>query len=134
MNNKIKAFWILTAVALLICLAVVITAFLVSQTDDGSILSQKPLESEDYEIMWSNSSNWQKKGDIYYYIFPIEPQEVTENLIDTCIQKSDNPDSDRKLVVDIYSQVIQAEPAAAVQEAWSVGVGENGKLLIDNTP
>ncbi len=99
------------------------------QKADGTILSRGPEEGEDkdYTITWGDLTNWEKQGDIYYYLLPVEPDERTENLIETVTETTKYGEI---LVVDISTQAIQAEPAKAVQDAWSVTVEAAGSLAL----
>lgn len=98
------------------------------QKTDGTVLARKPEEGagKDYTIQWGDSQNWKKQGDIYYYLCPVKPDGTTENLIDQVVQY--NSEDGVQLVVDISTQVIQASPAKAVEDAWNVTVGADGTL------
>ncbi len=66
--------------------------------------------------------------DTYYYQYPVAAGESTPNLLaeDSAILLWE--EDGYTLVVDILAEAIQAEPATAVEEAWSVGVGEDGTI------
>lgn len=101
--------------------------------EDGSVVAQAPVENTDYTIAWGSSSNWVKYGDLYYYLLPVDPGASTDLLIDRCTQLDITADG-KSLVVDVLAQAIQAVPADAVQDAWGITVGEQGKLNLDAAP
>lgn len=103
------------------------------QTQDGMILPDAPTEGEDYTIVWGSSSNWAQQDGLYYYLLPLEPGAVSDSLIDSCEQIGTVEDG-KHLAVDISVQVIQAEPADAVQEAWGVQTAADGTLVPGTTP
>lgn len=98
---------------------------------EGSPLidEEAPKEDTDYTIdMNLNSSSdegeWVLASDgYYYYTMPVAGKAATDILIKECKeQKLDVHKADGKyLVVDIAAQSIQAEPAAAVLDAWRTG-------------
>lgn len=102
----------------------------------GNQLWEEPLEGTDYARTYPPSdSNWILGDDGYYYWkSKVSADGSTENLIDSIAQNSSQVQADeeagRKLVVDIDIQGIQADPASAVQEAWSVTVGSDGTLIV----
>ena len=104
-------------------------AVLVSWKDsDGKILETKPIENVDYSIDFSNSENWMKsKEGYYYYKNALDVGENTDVLIEECTQTKEY--DDRTLVVTIATQEIQAEPDKAVKEAWDVNVS-NGAIVL----
>lgn len=99
-------------------------------TDDGGFLADIPEEGTDYTITYGSSNNWQKEGNIYYYLKPLKPGDETDNLIDSCVQTGTA--DGKKLNVDISVQTIQADPADAVETAWDVQVGNDGSLTFNN--
>lgn len=96
------------------------------QKADGTILSRVPVQKTDYTITWGDEQNWNKQGEFYYYLKPVQPNTKTTDLIkkvtDTTTQNG------AFLVVDISTQAIQAEPTRAVEEAWQVTVDNDGNL------
>lgn len=91
------------------------------QDADGHMLCEPPAADTDYTITWGSSPNWSKGTDgFYYYAAPVDAGASTDYLIQSCIQIK--PCDDRTLVVDIAAQSIQANPPAAVTEAWNVTV------------
>ena len=86
---------------------------------DGNILEGIPKENEDYSIKFSESSNWLKRNDgYYYYKTPIEPSNSTDILIEECRQIKEY--EDRTLEVSIVNQAIQSNTSKAVKEAWKI--------------
>lgn len=95
---------------------------------DGNILEGIPKENEDYSIKFSESSNWLKGNDgYYYYKTPIEPNNSTDILIEECRQIKEY--GDKILEVSILNQAIQSEPSKAVIETWGVEI-DNGTIKL----
>lgn len=101
---------------------------------------EAPKENTDYTIeMNLNSSSaegkWVLANDgYYYYTMPVAGGGETENLINQCkdINLQAHKQAGKYLVVDIAAQSIQAEPAAAVLDAW--GNGSSGPVTdVDET-
>ena len=89
--------------------------------ENGIILDEVPKKDTDYTIEFSSSSNWILLSDGYYYYKNVlKENEQTDNLIDIC--KPINKYDDKKLVVEIVSQGIQAKPTKAVTDSWNVNI------------
>jgi len=104
-------------------------AIVISWKDaNGTTIEIEPIENVDYSINFSTSENWLYSDDgYYYYKNPVDVDEVTDILIDKCVQQEEY--EDRILEVSIAVQAIQAEPTKAVQEAWNIET-ENDSLVI----
>lgn len=101
----------------------------------GNQLWEEPAAGEDYTIDWGGPANWVRASDGYrYWTAALAPSVSTDNLIDSVTQNAEQVATDetagRHLAVDIDIQGIQAEPAAAVQEAWGVNVNQDGALSV----
>lgn len=99
---------------------------------DGNQLWEEPEEDADYTIEWGSltAPGWQQGSDgFYYWTTPLSVGDTTGFLIKKIEDKTTR--ADRQLVCDVAIQGIQAEPAAAVQEAWSVKVGQDGALVVN---
>lgn len=95
---------------------------------DGNILEGIPKENEDYSIKFSESSNWLKGNDgYYYYKTPIEPNNSTDILIEECRQIKEY--EDRTLEVSIVNQAIQSNTSKAVKEAWKIDIVDDTIFL-----
>ena len=95
---------------------------------DGNILEGIPKENEDYSIKFSESSNWLKGNDgYYYYKTPIEPNNSTDILIEECRQIKEY--EDRTLEVSIINQAIQSNTSKAVKEAWKIEIVDDTIFL-----
>lgn len=94
--------------------------------NDGNVYAAAPERGTDYTISY-NESDWTEIGGYWYYKSAVTPENSTNNLIGTCTPNSAAP-AGYALSVEILAEAIQAEPAAAVQEAWGVTVGTNGAL------
>lgn len=101
------------------------TAIVICWKDEnGKIIENVPEENVDYSIKFSDSPNWIKSGDgYYYYKNPIGVNSNTDILIEECKQIKEY--EDRTLEVSIANQAIQAEPSKAVEEAWGVDIIDN---------
>lgn len=94
------------------------------QNSDGQIIEGVPVQNADYSIIFSSSENWIKGADgYYYYKLIINPEEITDNLIDSCIDL--NNDTNKLFMIDVAVQAIQANPISAVKEVWKVNVVDN---------
>lgn len=87
----------------------------------------------DYRLTMGSSgsgANWvQGQDGFYYWTAPLEVGNTTADLIEKLerINASLHKDG-RQLVCDIAVQGIQADPADAVKEAWSVTIANDGTL------
>ena len=79
------------------------------------------LLNNEYNLVLSNSSNWIKIGDYYYYKLMVKPNDVTDVLINIFSKNSED------IYLDITSQAIQANPSRAVIDAWGISVS-NGEI------
>lgn len=83
--------------------------------EDGNIVFPAPQQGTDYTLSFSDSSNWVKSDDYYFfYTLPLSGNESTEALITgyTCTA---TPPEGYTLQVKILAQAVQAN---AVQDAW----------------
>lgn len=101
---------------------------------DGNPTGEVPVEGTDYTMSMGESidSNWIKStSEYYYYKNAVAPGQKTDLLIKECKRVENSPvykDGNRRLVVDIVGEAIQAN-APAVQDAWGQDVHvENGVL------
>lgn len=83
------------------------------EDENGKILPGIPEEGIDYSIELGD--NWIKKGNQYYYKDIIRANESSTNLINTCTNLSN-----KKLVVEILTQSIQANTNDALIDAWGI--------------
>lgn len=96
--------------------------------DNGSVLGDKPVLGTDYTIDYG-SANWLQGSDgFYYYNVPVSAGDTTAILLDKVILKGEAPEG-YSLTVHVAATAIQAEPAAAVTEAWGVQLNSNGSLI-----
>lgn len=85
-----------------------------------------------------NDSDWIDMGDhTYCYKSPVQPGDVTKELLASAIVLYDNVTDDPlgdgvvyeyEHVVEIIAEAIQAEPENAVKESWRVTIGADGKI------
>lgn len=93
-----------------------------------NIIEGIPQENDDYSIRFSESSNWLKGDDgYYYYKTSLEPNHCTDILVEECKQLKEF--DDKILEVSIANQAIQTEPTKAVVEAWNIQVVDNLLVL-----
>ena len=90
------------------------------------------------------SSDWIAYGDnIYYYVSPVEPDELTEEFLDLAslgggialakkVDTIEGVEYEYNQVIQIVAEAIQAEPETAVTESWSVTVDANGNIINGN--
>lgn len=94
---------------------------------NGRITGEEPVMGRDYTITFSNSTNWVRGSDgYYYYTQPVSPNASTDVLIDRAEQLIEY--SGRSLHIQIASQGIQATPTTAVTDSWDVTVNANGTI------
>lgn len=94
---------------------------------NGNVYAAAPVENTDYTISY-NRNDWAEIDGIYYYKNAVASGKSTSKLIDTCAPTDGTAPEGYALSVEILAEAIQAEPAAAVQEAWGMTVGTNGAL------
>lgn len=101
---------------------------------DGNPTGEVPVEGTDYTMSMDANidSNWMKSASGYYYHKnPVSPGNKTAVLVKECKKIETSlvyKDNNRRLVVDIVGEAIQAN-APAVQDAWGQDVHvENGVL------
>ena len=92
-----------------------------------NVYGAAPVLGTDYT--WtSGSDKWFLKDGFYYYSEPVAAKGTTGVLFTACQPVADRAPEGYSLSVDIHAQAIQAEPAAAVQDAWGVTVRADGTL------
>ena len=100
--------------------------------DVTKVTAERPSENNDY-VMDYGSSNWEYAAHgFFYYKLPVERDNVTLNLIDSCVCTVTPPDG-FFLSVEIVASSIQTTPADAVLDNWNSGVNsvnDDGSLEI----
>lgn len=95
-----------------------------AETKTDNISINVPKKDEDYTLQFPDGfkDNWLEIDGIYYYRKPLQNGESVQ-FIKNCkeVKKKDG----EKLVVDISTQSIQAEPERAVSDAWK-------KVVVDS--
>ena len=89
--------------------------------ESGQVASISPIESTDYRIDYS-TSGWVKGSDgYYYYSLPVQPNNNTAVLIDSCrlLETASAPDG-YYLSVEIVCSAIQSTPESVVRDIWHV--------------
>ena len=90
---------------------------IINWVEDGKVLAAMPaVEGYSEKIDMSNIS-WTQIGEYYYYNGVVAPNGATSNLINSATFTYPNGGNAR-LQIEILAESIQAEPAAAVKEAW----------------
>ena len=85
------------------------------------VASVSPKEKTDYEINYS-TSGWIKGSDgYYYYSLPVQPNNKTSVLINSCelLETASAPDG-YYLSVEIVCSAIQSTPVSVVSDIWHV--------------
>ncbi|MGE4548346.1 MAG: hypothetical protein AB7C89_02210 [Intestinibacillus sp.] len=94
------------------------------QDADGNVLPQTASASN---LSFTLGANWFKGSDgYYYYKNAVAPNVGTGNLADS-IEPTGGP-AGAKMNLQVLSEVIQANPADAAQEAWGVTVNTDGTI------
>jgi len=98
------------------------------ENNEEEIITDEPVENTDYTLKYSASDNWILAADgYYYYKVPILANESTDILIESFESKAQY--DQKKLILDIVTQAIQAEPNNAIEESWGVNVVNNEIVL-----
>lgn len=81
------------------------------------------------------AGGWFEHGGCWYYPAALAPGETTPNLLPPGgIELEEYGDADGgKQVIEVISESIQSLPADAVELAWGVGVGTDGRLTEKTT-
>lgn len=80
-------------------------------------------------------SGWKEHKGYYYYTLPVNPNDkpAADLIGDPGIKLEEYSDVDGgKQVVEVMAELIQSEPARAVQDAWGVTISEN--IVTDYIP
>lgn len=72
---------------------------------------------------------WKQSGNYYYYLYPVEPKDMTATPLFTSSitlvgNYSDDADGGRQ-VIEVLAEAIQSTPAQAVYDAWGLTVSSN---------
>lgn len=111
----------------------------VMKENDKYVPVAEPVTGTDVSIdgvNWDNfkptDSNWVQGNDgYYYYKKPLaaanktDDTDLTENLFNTAEAKENDP---YHMNLQVLLQMIQAEPASAVTQAWGVSVNADGTI------
>lgn len=105
-----------------------------SENDQEKVWSIAPQPGE-YSL--TIGEGWKKGTDgFYYHLAPVPSGESTAVLITECSPIAQAPESGYTLSVEVMTQTIQALGTTddgeipAVQNAWGVRVGGDGKLIL----
>lgn len=97
------------------------------QDANGNVYPATPQSGSDY-TMDMGSSNWSLHADgFYYYKYPVEPGQKTDNLIDSCEYLANAP-AGYGLNVEILGSAIQSVPTSVVSSNWGVNVATDGTI------
>lgn len=74
---------------------------------------------------------WIKSNDgcTYYYKMPVEPKDITKELLTSDIILGKDANGNRQ-VVEIFAEAIQSEPDQAVTNSWKVTLDAEGKNIV----
>ena len=95
---------------------------------DGKVLSTVPVAGTDYTVAWCEDGWVQSSDGFWYYRNAVASGDVTAVLIRQIAPV--NAPEGFSLQVQILATAIQADPPAAVENAW--GVSANGNALTIN--
>ena len=93
--------------------------------ESGQVASVSP-KSTDYMIEYSDSG-WLKGSDgYYYYTLPVQPNNKTAVLINSCelLETASAPDG-YYLSVEIVCSAIQSTPVSVVSDIWKVQLSDD---------
>lgn len=93
---------------------------------EGNIFGNKPVENQDYELVFAEENNWIEINGYWYYQLPVNPQDSTDILISSCklIDSASIPDG-YSLSVEIVCSAVQSTPTDAVKQCWNVEIMDN---------
>ena len=91
----------------------------------GQVYAQRPVAGRDYSIRWL-LNGWTSVGSYYYHTAPVAPGGETGVLFTECRPLRPAPAEGYGLHVEILSEAVQADPEAAVREAWGFVPGSGG--------
>ena len=74
-----------------------------------------------------DDTRWVKSGDTYYYKYPVQPEEITTDLLKSNYELTTDSDGNRQ-VVEIFAEAIQSKPENAVTNSWDVALDANGNI------
>ena len=98
------------------------------QDANGNVYPATPQSGSDY-TMDMGSSNWSLHADgFYYYKYPVEPGQKTDNLINRCSPIQGQTPAGYGLNVEILGSAIQSVPISVVHDNWSVTVAADGTI------
>lgn len=100
------------------------------QNAEGNVVPSASVPTDEYSYVLNlGPGGWIQGADgYYYYTSSVKSGTSTENLIDTCTVTVNAEKQEYWLQVEILSEVIQANPATAVEEAWDVTVNSDGTI------
>ena len=89
--------------------------------ESKQVASVSPIESTDYIIDYS-TSGWLKGSDgYYYYTLPVQPNNNTAVLINSCqLLETASASDGYYLSVEIVCSAIQSTPVSVVSDIWHV--------------
>ncbi len=106
--------------------------------DGTKVWATKPVagEDNDYTISYNLSDKgWiDGKDGYYYYTQSVDPNEMTDILINSAMLNDGvtapegTDDTDYYLSIEIVASAIQAKPTTTVQTEWGVTVGADGTI------
>lgn len=100
------------------------------QDANGSVLPETASVANN--LSFTLGADWFRGSDgYYYYTDRVAPNTSTGNLADSITPTGGSAGA--KMNLQILSEVIQADPADAVHEAWGMTVGTNGTISESNT-
>lgn len=90
------------------------------QDDKGNVLGI-PVTPEDYDITFG-SNKWKEVGGFYYYKESVDPNALTEILVESCSPKENKTPAGYHLCVEVIGSAIQADGESKVEGEWKKAV------------
>lgn len=102
------------------------------QNDKGEVYATAPVENTDYTVTWTKHG-WFEKDGYYYHASKVASNASTGKLLTDCKPVEGKAPEGYHLVVEILAEAIQAEPVAAVQEAWDVKISDTDGTIMNES-
>lgn len=106
--------------------------------EDGNQAWDEPVAGTNYTIEWGSSTTstdavrWLQGSDgLWYWTAPLSVGASTNDLVERVTSGQEK--TGYRLVVDVVTQAIQAEPSEAVVESWGVTLDGSGIITAAGT-
>lgn len=73
--------------------------------------------------------NWiAGQNNTYYYVLPVAPGKFTGEFLGSTITLTENADTGKSQVIEVFADAIQSEPEDAVTGSWGVTLSDDGTI------